>query len=77
MRIYILGRRLSALTETASSQGDSVIPIECYVTSLTSISATVSKIEQETGYIDVLISNADMEGPNHRPANDAETIDEL
>ena len=73
-RIYILGRRLAALADATSSLSDSVIAIECDVTSPTSVSAAVSRIEQEIGYIDVLINNAGMQGPNHRPANDAETI---
>lgn len=67
----------AALADAASSLSNSVIPIECDVTSPTSVSAAVSRIEQEIGYIDVLINNAGMQGPNHRPANDAETIEEL
>ncbi|PKX89148.1 SDR family NAD(P)-dependent oxidoreductase [Aspergillus novofumigatus IBT 16806] len=75
--IYILGRHLSTLQEAATSVGAAVVPIQCDITSHASVSAAVAKIEAEIGYIDVLINNAGVQGPDHRPARDAETIEEL
>lgn len=34
-------------------------------------------MEQEVGYVDVLINNAGIQGPDDMPANTAETIEEL
>ena len=76
-RVYILGRRLSALEDAARSIGSCAIPIECDVTLPASVSAAVAKLEQEVGYIDVLINNAGIQGPDHRGANTAGSIDEL
>ncbi|OGE52803.1 hypothetical protein PENARI_c009G09055 [Penicillium arizonense] len=76
-RVYILGRRLSTLQEAARSVGDAVVPVQCDITNCSSVSAAVAKIEDEIGYIDVLINNAGVQGPDHKPARDAETIEDL
>lgn len=76
-RVYILGRRLSALGDAARSIGSCAIPIECDVTQPASVAAAVAKVEQEVGYIDVLINNAGILGPDHKSANTAGSIDEL
>lgn len=51
--------------------------MQCDITSHSSVSAAVAKIETEIGYIDVLINNAGVQGPDHKPARDAETIEDL
>jgi NAD(P)-dependent dehydrogenase (short-subunit alcohol dehydrogenase family) len=51
--------------------------VQCDITSYSSVSAAVAKIETEIGYIDVLINNAGVQGPDHKPARDAETIEDL
>lgn len=76
-RVYILGRRLSALNDVARSIGSSAVPVECDVTQPASVSAAVAMIEKDVGYIDVLINNAGMGGPDHRAANTTDSIDEL
>lgn len=76
-RVYILGRRISALQEAASHFSNTAIPLECDVTNPISVSAAVSQIQQEVGYVDVLINNAGMLGPDHKAVNNAETIEEL
>lgn len=63
-RIYILGRRLPNLQATATSIDPTiVIPVQCDVTSQSSLLAAVEIIERETGYINLLIANAGMMGP--------------
>ncbi|KAJ6063615.1 NAD(P)-binding protein [Penicillium canescens] len=76
-RVYILGRRLSTLQEAARSVGGAVVPVQCDITNCSSVSAAVAKIEDEIGYIDILINNAGVQGPDHKPARDAETIEDL
>lgn len=77
-KIYLLGRRLQNLQEAATSINSSVItPVQCDVTSPASISAAVKQVEQEVGYIDVLINNAGVEGPKHTDIYKAATISEL
>lgn len=60
-KVYILGRRLEVLTQAAKSLDETlgkVIPLQCDVTSTDSVAAAAAHIEQETGYIDVLVNNA-------------------
>ena len=54
-----------------------LVPIECDVTSPSSISAAAAQIEREKGFIDVLINNAGVIGPVHTDFNDAQTVTEL
>lgn len=51
--------------------------MECDVTNPTSVSAVVSQIEQEVGYIDVLINNAGTLGPDQKSMYNAESIEDL
>ena len=76
-RIYILGRRLSALEAATRTIGPAAIPVECDVTKTSSVSAVVAKVEKEVGYVDVLINNAGVSGPDDMAAGPPETIEEL
>ena len=51
--------------------------MECDVSNPTSISAVVSKIEQEVGYIDALVNNAGTLGPDQKKMYNAEKIEDL
>ncbi|VBB79928.1 Putative reductase [Podospora comata] len=67
-RIYILGRRLPVLQSAATSVNalvgkNVVIPLYCDITSRISISSTVSVISSDLGYINLLICNAGIGGP--------------
>ncbi|EGO54108.1 hypothetical protein NEUTE1DRAFT_124439 [Neurospora tetrasperma FGSC 2508] len=74
-RIYIAGRRLSVLQSAADkinsslpqNQGQEpvVVPLECDVTSPSSLSSLVSSISSDpyTGYLNLLVCNAGVGGP--------------
>ncbi|KAL5342703.1 NAD(P)-binding protein [Aspergillus crustosus] len=76
-RVYTLGRRLDALEQAAATVGGPITPIECDVTDTVSVSAAVAQVERESGYIDLLINNAGVLGPDHKPAKKATSIEEL
>lgn len=72
--VYILGRRLDKLISAANSINISshssppsgkVIPLECDVTSKSSLEAAASHIASATGYVNLVISNAGILGPNY------------
>ncbi|KAJ7243757.1 hypothetical protein C8J57DRAFT_1365793 [Mycena rebaudengoi] len=58
--VYIIGRRLSVLEETAQRIGkyDRVIPLEGDVTDRDSLLSVVDAVKTRHGYIDLLINNA-------------------
>jgi len=63
-KIYILGRRSSVLqSATLQSPHNNIIPVVCDITSKESLQAAVDKIRAETGYINVLIANSGISGP--------------
>lgn len=79
-KIYILGRRLEKLQESAKAldpTGDVVLPAQCDVTDQASIAAVVKRIEEEVGWVDVLINNSGIDGPNNRGIYNAKSIAEL
>jgi len=79
-KIYIIGRRLDVLKSAASSldsTGNIVIPLQCDVTDIESVKAAAERVRQEIGYVDVLINNAGVSGPNHKAVYDAERIEDV
>ncbi|KAF2835117.1 NAD(P)-binding protein [Patellaria atrata CBS 101060] len=79
-RIYILGRRLSVLQDAASSLDPGskvVVPLQCDVTDQSSVSKVVEHVEKDVGWVDVLINNAGILGPNHKAIYQADTMDQL
>ncbi|KAJ8113204.1 hypothetical protein ONZ43_g5205 [Nemania bipapillata] len=77
-KVYILGRRLNTLQEAASSIGNpSVVPITCDVTSVEALKAAVSQIEQDAGFVNLLVCNSGIGGPfGNRPTAET-TLDEF
>lgn len=78
-RVYILGRRLDVITNTAKELDETrvkVVPLPCDVRSIDSVSAVVQHIEKESGYIDVLVNNAGIPNPFFDPES-ADTIEGL
>jgi NAD(P)-dependent dehydrogenase (short-subunit alcohol dehydrogenase family) len=61
-KVYILGRRSSALS-AASSTNPGLIPIECDITSKPSLQAAVDTITLTSSYINLLVANAGTLGP--------------
>jgi NAD(P)-dependent dehydrogenase (short-subunit alcohol dehydrogenase family) len=61
-KVYILGRRQSAL-DTASSANPGLTSIQCDVTSKSSLQAAVDHITQDFGHINLLVANSGIYGP--------------
>ncbi|KAF7889324.1 uncharacterized protein EAF01_010817 [Botrytis porri] len=63
-KVYIIGRRKEVLESAASSvDTGNIIPIVGDVTDKKAVASIVSKIESEVGYINVLIANSGIAGP--------------
>jgi NAD(P)-dependent dehydrogenase (short-subunit alcohol dehydrogenase family) len=63
-RVYIIGRREAALESVAKSvTTDNIIPVVGDVTSKDSLKSIAGRIEKEIGYINVLIANSGIGGP--------------
>ncbi|KAI1373514.1 NAD(P)-binding protein [Hypoxylon crocopeplum] len=77
-KVYILGRRLQVLQQAAAQAGPSnVIPLTCDVTSKESLQLAVSQIEQETGYVNLLVCNSGIGGPYGNRPKPETTLDEF
>ncbi|ORY57583.1 short chain dehydrogenase [Pseudomassariella vexata] len=76
-RVYILGRRLEVLEKAAMSIGKpSVKPLECDVTSKPSLQAAVEIIKQNEGFINLLICNSGIGGPQVKRPSPEMTLKE-
>lgn len=63
-KVYIIGRRKAALESAAKSvTTDNIIPIVGDVTSKETLKSIADQIEKEVGYINVLIANSGIGGP--------------
>lgn len=63
-KVYIIGRRLEKLQEAAkSSPHGNIIPIQGDVTDKASLQSIAERIRKETGYINLLICNSGVTGP--------------
>ena len=79
-KIYILGRRLGVLTSAADSLDKSkqiVIPIQCDITDASSIAEVAKRVERDVGYVDVLINNAGVSGPDNKDLYEANSIEDV
>ncbi|KUI62770.1 Secoisolariciresinol dehydrogenase [Cytospora mali] len=65
-KVYILGRRLEVLKESAAKYPDIMVPIACDVTSKESIQSAVDQVSQDVGYINLLVANSGIAGPANR-----------
>jgi NADP-dependent 3-hydroxy acid dehydrogenase YdfG len=64
-RVYITGRRSDALQTAGKTWGSSlnhpkgqIIPIECDITSKSSIERLVKEVQQKEDHVDLLVNNA-------------------
>jgi len=63
-KVYIVGRRLEKLQDAAKeSPYNNIIPLQGDVTSKESIEAIAAHIRKETGYVNLLICNSGISGP--------------
>lgn len=75
-KVYIAGRRLEVLQKAAASAGPNVIPLQCDVTSKSSLADAVKHIEQDAGYLNLLVCNSGIGGPQVAPIKPETTLDE-
>lgn len=72
-KIFVLGRRVNALQETAAqSTPGLVIPVQCDVTSKESLEAAYQAVAAQTTYVDILFANGGIMGPLMRPPQKAD-----
>lgn len=72
-KIFVLGRRLNALQETAAqSTPGLVIPVQCDVTSKDSLEAAYQAVAAQTTHVDILFANGGIMGPLMRPPQKAD-----
>lgn len=66
-RVYIAGRRADVLQKAADSLNTTdttvVVPLTCDVTSVESLTSLVGSITKDTGYLNALICNSGIGGP--------------
>lgn len=62
-KVYILGRRQQVLDEAAAAIGPNVIPVVCDVTSKEDLQKAAASIERDSGFINLLVCNAGIGGP--------------
>ncbi|KAM0410961.1 hypothetical protein ACHAPD_010780 [Fusarium lateritium] len=75
-KVYIAGRRKEKLDEVVSSLGDRVVGVQCDVTSKEDLQNTVSQIEKDAGYINLLVCNSGIGGPQVKPITPETSLEE-
>ncbi|KAI1820378.1 hypothetical protein F4861DRAFT_71489 [Xylaria intraflava] len=78
-KVYILGRRENVLNTAAKQNAihGNIIPVVADVTDKTSLDAVVSRISEETGYINLLVNNAGTLGRRHNALSRPPPFDRL
>lgn len=64
-KVYIAGRRLEVLESAVKTinKPDVVVPLTCDVTSQDSLNSLVSEVEKRSGYLNLLVCNSGIGGP--------------
>ncbi|KAI0483880.1 short chain dehydrogenase [Xylaria cf. heliscus] len=77
-KVYILGRRLNKLQEAVSTIGSpNVVPITCDVSSVEALKAAASQVEQDAGFVNLLVCNSGIVGPWGNNPKPETTLDEF
>lgn len=87
-KVYLLGRRANVLEDAidkakpspaaSKTHGSVLAAFACDVADIHSVNTAVSRIQEEMGYVDVLINNAGVTGPsNGRDVCEAGSIEQL
>ncbi|KAH6880348.1 hypothetical protein B0T10DRAFT_519276 [Thelonectria olida] len=64
-KVYIIGRRKEVLEAAVKEIGlDNVVPIQCDVTDRENLKAAAATIENDVGYINLLVANSGIAGPS-------------
>ncbi|KAM6505901.1 hypothetical protein FSOLCH5_014078 [Fusarium solani] len=75
-KVYIAGRRKHMLDEVANSLGPNVIPVQCDVTSKSGLQEAASFIEKDTGYLNLLVCNSGIGGPQVKQVTAETSLEE-
>nr|CEG05372.1 unnamed protein product [Fusarium clavum] len=75
-KVYIAGRRKEKLDEVTSQLGDKVVGVQCDVTSKSDLQNAVSQIEKDAGYINLLVCNSGIGGPQVKQVTPETTMEE-
>ncbi|KAK0659428.1 hypothetical protein QBC41DRAFT_262423 [Cercophora samala] len=62
-KVYLLGRRKEVLETAALTNPSVLIPLQCDVTSESSLQAAVDTITEQSGFINLLVANSGVLGP--------------
>ncbi|KAG8530449.1 uncharacterized protein KY384_004951 [Bacidia gigantensis] len=77
-KVYIVGRRKEALEAAAKeSPHGNIIPIAGDVSSKQDLQAVADQVKSEVGYLNLLIANSGIGGPQTKLLKDIKSIDEL
>ena len=61
-KVHILGRRQDVL-QKAANEHESIVPLQCDITSKESLQNAVDRITTDVGYVNVVIANSGTLGP--------------
>lgn len=75
-KVFISGRRTEVLAEAAASLGPNVHPITCDVSSAESLAAAVSEVKTSVSYLNLLVCNAGVGGPQVRVPTPETSLEE-
>ncbi|KAK5662088.1 hypothetical protein OQA88_10202 [Cercophora sp. LCS_1] len=77
-RVFIIGRRMDVLEQAASqiNRPGVVVPLYCDVTSKVSLESVVSVVQSDTGFLNLLVCNAGVGGPQVKPPGPETSLDE-
>jgi len=76
-KVYIVGRREDKLNDAASSYPNIIIPLKGDITSKEDLKRIANHVKEETGYVNLLITNAGMTGPSFENLKPRHTLSDF